>query len=497
MSYLYRFTDVKDWVSCMKNYKIRITRLLLNFACKAPYLFPKDFRWIAENYNDKSDYIIKKKNDDAKVKTVSLIDSDFFWKSMSFTFFVSIDEIAKIKKWKSKMSLRMDDERISSMIDPRSFDKDLGWVNIGLVRIDSECFTDDLNSFYMNSLYLNFAYISLSKYPSGLYAITFYVSLKDTVTDLIKLVKLPKMTHFVELTSLNIFSRKNRGVVLFDEYKHARGIIKDNVDKVCKEAWLFLRLIMEDMGIKKERGEVYSVSDMYLDQMAPYFQSPSKSNDTDELFIIPKFRHFLNHALSENQDESFIFDSDINHEGVDMTYMRACPRITLSEHDFFRLGFCSNVESHLAIVPLLLIVKKIDMLSRAINGLGFHKKETSLIKLHKKLFSVIHELQLIDGWLKALEKDLAYHLIAGYKDKADNIIAYQKNRVSDLKLVMSNFQSLSENRIQISNITYNKIYSLVVFCFIVIQVVLAAMAIDWERKNVWYTPLVVWIKNNL
>lgn len=78
MSYLYRFTDVKDWVSCMKNYKIRITRLLLNFACKAPYLFPKDFRWIAENYNDKSDYIIKKKNDDAKVKTVSLIDSDFF-----------------------------------------------------------------------------------------------------------------------------------------------------------------------------------------------------------------------------------------------------------------------------------------------------------------------------------------------------------------------------------------------------------------------------------
>ena len=118
-----------------------------------------------------------------------------------------------------------------------------------------------------------------------------------------------------------------------------------------------------------------------------------------------------------------------------------------------------------------------------------------MIKLHKGLFSVVHELQLIDGWLKALKVELPYRLLSGYKDESDAIIASQENRVAELQRVTRIFYSLSENRVQISNVRYNQIYSVVVFIFIFIQVFLAAMSIDWGRSNVWYSPIVTWLKS--
>ncbi|MFW5389280.1 hypothetical protein V1952_20585, partial [Yersinia sp. 2542 StPb PI] len=65
----------------------------------------------------------------------------------------------------------------------------------------------------------------------------------------------------------------------------------------------------------------------------------------------------------------------------------------------------------------------------------------------------------------------------------------------ELKGTIKIFYSLSENRIQISNVRYNQIYSIVVFIFVLIQVVLAAMTIDWGKNNAWYSTIITWVKS--
>ena len=477
------------------NYKDKLTRLLLDCAFKCPFLFPKHFRYLAKQYHSNSEYINKKKAAEPKYKEVSLFDSDFHWKAISFTMIVNNDELDSIKKWKEKASLNNFAEHSQKMLESGSFDREAGWVNIGIIRVDNETIIDDLNSIYMNSLYLDSVYISLVKYPAGLFAVTFYICLTDAATGLVKSVVPPKMTEFIRIKNLNIFSRKRNGTSLLMEYNFCESFIKGNKNKVHKEAWKLFDIVKNEMGIKKNRDDVYCVSDMYLDQVAPYFDRGSVRNNEDKLILLPKVRHFSDLKLSKNEDESFVFDNYFNIDDIDMTYMKICPQSTFDQHDNFKKSYCPNIESHLAIAPLLLIIKRIDKISNNINGLRLYNKKTSMIKLHKGLFSVVHELQLIDGWLKALKVELPYRLLSGYKDESDAIIASQENRVAELQRVTRIFYSLSENRVQISNVRYNQIYSVVVFIFIFIQVFLAAMSIDWGRSNVWYSPIVTWLKS--
>lgn len=347
----------------------------------------------------------------------------------------------------------------------------------------------------MNSPYLDSVYISLVKYPAGLFAVTFYIYLSDAATGLVNSVVPPKMTEFIRMNNLNIFSRKRIGTSLLMEYHFCESFIKENKNKVYKEAWRFFDIIKKEIGINKNRDDVYCVSDMYLDQVAPYFEKENVGNNKDKLILLPRVRHFSDLKLSKNEDESFVVNNYFNIDGIDMTYMKICPHSAFDEHDNFKKSYCSNIESHLAIAPLLLIIKRIDKLSNEINSLRLYNKKTSMIKLHKNLFSVAHELQLIDGWLKALKNELPYYLLAGYRDESDAIIASQENRVTELQRVTRTFYSLSENRIQISNVRYNQIYSVVVFIFIFIQVFLAAMSIDWGKSNVWYSSIVSWLKS--
>jgi len=477
------------------NYKSKLMVFLLDVAVKFPFLFSKDFKYLAEEFHSKSQYVTEKNSEKMKYSKVSLFDSDFFWKAISYTCLINSEELVELKKWKEKNSLHYSSHNISKILDTRSFDREGGWANIGLIRVDKENFTDDLNSIYMNSQYIDSVYISLKKYPAGLTALTFYILFKPEVTDLVKLVTPPKITDFVSFGDINIFSRKINSIYLSEEGNHCENFIKENIEKVYNESWALFNIISRSIGIKKNVNDVYCVNDMYLNQTAPYFDRNLSRAENNLLVILPKMRHFSDQKLSENTDESFIIDTYFNIKGIDMTYMKICNESEFDEHNNFMNKYCSNNESHLAVVPLLLLIKNIERLSNEISQLKLHNTKGSMVKLHKKLFSIVHELELIDGWIKYLKKDLPLSLVSGYKNRMDGIMQYQGGRVQELKSIVKTFYSLSENRVQISNLRYNKRYSIVVFGFIIIQVFLAAMTIDWGKVDAWYSPIIIWIKN--
>ena len=197
--------------------KYRLNMLLLDVAFRVPFLFTKTFQFYAKEYHSQSDYIINKKLEEPKYKKTSFLESNFYWKAISFTCLINSDELNKLKKWKEKQSLWFNSPTVSRLLDTRSFDREGGWVSIGLLRIGQENITDDLNSIYMNSPHLDSVYISLKKYPAGLSALTFYICFKPEVTELVKLVSTPKMTEFIRFSNLNFFSRRLTSVYLLDE----------------------------------------------------------------------------------------------------------------------------------------------------------------------------------------------------------------------------------------------------------------------------------------
>ncbi|CNE97386.1 hypothetical protein [Yersinia enterocolitica] len=478
----------------MKDFKNFFTKILFDIAYKFPFVFPKWIRYYSSEYHSNSDYVKEAKVRSCETKRASLFDYPAYWKAISFSFTLNKEELTKLKRWRKKVSLNNYNDFIYDKIDYTSFDRSKGYMHIGRIGINKEDITDEISPIYLKSNYLDSIFITLSKYGAGLSVITFYFYLNKEASNMINSISIPNMEYFVRLDSLNLFSRKNRSVCLTDKESFAKDCIKKNMMEVAKEGWDLLTVITSNMGIKKRRDDIYCVNDMYLDQNEPYFVKVASNNTSGESILIPRYHHFLDVGLSDNNDEHFIIDNHFNIDLVDMTYMKVCPESTFTEHNNFRFRYCANYESHLAITPVLLIIKRIDALNDLIDNAKLYNKNISMGKLHSSLFHVLHDIQMISGWLSTLKKDIPYSLLAGYYEISKRIIERQVDRVNELQLTVKTFYGLSENRIQVSNIRYNKIYSLVVFIFVIIQVLLAAMTIDWQKKGVWYTPLIEYLK---
>ncbi|CNK98460.1 Uncharacterised protein [Yersinia intermedia] len=357
----------------MNKYRAKYTRLLFDFVFKFQFIFPKSICFLATQYHSYSKLIKKVSSKKSNITSASLFESNFNWKGVSFTFFIDNDELKKVNKWKNKMSLRSSNKYTSEMLEPKSFDQDIGWVAIGMVNIDCDTIMDDFNSIYMNSSYLDSAYITVSKYSAGLSIITFYILLNENATKLVKSIKPPKLTEFVELNSFNIFSNKIKTITILNEGEYVKEYIKENMFNVSKEAWRFLSIIKDEMGIKKENSDIYCVSDINIKQSDPYFSNSSSGRvNQSEFILLSKKQSVFNYSLSENKSESFVFDSSFNVENIDMTYMKTCD-VNADKDD--ESIYCSNSQTHLAIVPLLLIRRKIDNLSNAINKLNLYNKK--------------------------------------------------------------------------------------------------------------------------
>ncbi|HFK8704363.1 TPA: hypothetical protein ACG2OO_004491, partial [Escherichia coli] len=81
-----------------------------------------------------------------------------------------------------------------------------------------------------------------------------------------------------------------------------------------------------------------------------------------------------------------------------------------------------------------------------------------------------------------------------YHESISSIIKKQNERVSELLELTKRFYTLSESRVQIENIKYSKKNSRLVLILVIVQIVLAAMTIDLDKKGQWYSPLVEYIK---
>ncbi|MGI8489950.1 hypothetical protein QWJ20_15640 [Pectobacterium sp. S5] len=469
--------------------KDKYTQVILDLAYKIPFVFPKIIGCYAKEYNSKSDYITNKKQEDNHIKLASLFESPFYWQGISFSVFLSSEELLYLRRWQNKHSVFMSSSNGSHIVS-KSFDQDNGWANVGFIRINQDTIMDDLFSVYTPNDFFSSINITLTKYSTGLSFLTFYISCNSQVTDLVSSISVPKMNYFVEFESFNVFSRKCHSISMMDYWHHADSIIRRNIINVKSSANELIKHLFNEIGIKKKESDMYCVLDMYADQVSPYFDdSVFSENHQDEHHVLfPKRNKFINSQLSDNSEDVFIENRYLNVSGVDYIYMKVAQRVN-------NAGVISNLNGYLSIIPVLLMSKKIDLISGYLNSAKLHNRKQSVEKVYESLYDISYQLHMILAWFKSSRRFFLFNMPESFRKNISNIISYQMSRVENLKEVSGEIYTLSNNRIQVSNIKYNKRYSAMVFVLVIIQIILAAMTIDWNKSDTWYSSVINWIKN--
>lgn len=480
----------------MKLNRRKITKKILDFAFKFPWLFPKHIQYHAKSFHSGSDFIKRKK--DAPETKISLLDGQPYWKALSFSFLINRSDLEKIKKWKVKRSVFPYGDVSRYNIIPKQFDNNNSYSNLGVINVNDQTFMDEMNAVYIDSEYLKTVNISLSTFPSGLSMITFYVRLNSDASNMINDVKVPAMNEFFELDSLNVFNKKRRGMSHLIESQHAKEYLDENMRQVYLKAWEVVFYLLNEMKIKKNKNELYCISDFYIDREPPYFIDKDREEQIDgDHIVIGRNRKYITENISDKKDESFIVSRYDYINEIDMAYIKTYPEHLLDKNYNFKNSYIMNCESHLSVTVFFLIDKKINILSSMIENIKPFDNKNNLAKLHQELFDILYELNSMKGWLVALDKSVLYNVLSEHRGYLKKSVKIMLDRVNGLHGTIKSIYSMSENRIQISNIKYNKRYSVIVFILVVIQIMLAAMTIKWSDQNTWYSSIIDWFKNTL
>ncbi|GEM_PF-5938010 len=470
----------------------KFTAFVLNVANKVPFIFPKVLSFYAKDYHSGSDYLREKRDEKPNIYYVSLFEAPFTWNAISFSMLMDSDELTKLKKWQEKRS-RFNSTRNGINIQSKSFDQEYGWVNIGFARINKKGSMDDLHPIFVESDCFDGVYITLTKYSAGLSCVTFYIALKESLTKRISNVSVSKLQYYVQLTHVNVYSKKSLSIILKDYWHHSEDILFGNISDIQKHALDFLKKLMRDIKIRKSSHELCCFYDIVIEQNTPYFDGHPR-NVRKHKILLSRHRKFIDAEFSEDKLKSFIGKSAHKIKDVDWIYLRVKPREILLANRKHEQKYLSNSGTHLSLAPFLLMNEKVNKISGYLNNLKLHNKNQSLEVMHKHLYSMSYELKLISAWLLSVRKNMNYHVPGEYSKTVDKITQINIERVSELNGIVSEVYSLSENRIQIKNIMYNKRYSFLVFLLVIVQIVLAAMTIDLNKKDAWYYPAIRMVK---
>lgn len=473
--------------------KKKITKVILDYAFKFPLLFPKHIQWHAKHHHSNSKQTNRYKKENSIDRKVSLLDNEPHWKSISFSFIFNDSELKKLDKWKIKKSIYLGENEFNYNLNIKQFDNNF-WSNIGTININKDSFIDNMNSLYIESPYLNSVAISLSCFSLGLSLVTFYIYLNPCATNLISNVKPPKMTEFVELESINIFNKKRKGLRINTINNYEKNYLENNIKIIFNDAWKLTSHLLNEMKVNKKKEESHNIVDMYIDKKPPYFNDKIES-DNNHHIIINKKQKFTNFNISGEIYDSFILNNYHSIKDIDIIYIKTQPQAEYENHNNFKNMYCSNYDSHLYISIFFLIDKKISLLSNSITKINPFDSKKKLPKLHENLFEIMYEFKIINSWLNTLKNNDHYHKSPEYKKSLNKITDKMINRVNTLHKTTNSIYSLSENRIQITNIKYNQRYSILIFILVITQIILAAMTIKWSDNNAWYTQYIIWIKD--
>lgn len=465
------------------------TASVLNVARYVPFIFPESVVYFSKEHNKKRDKNYLKS--DENIETISYFSGEFKWKAITLSSIITKSDVSIIEEKMDKLQVCYLPNRFSKLSETTIENHGCYSHTLGVFRVNSDPKFNDLGSLYLKSDYFSAVYLSIFKTPSGLFIITYYFYMAENATSLITDIDVSNLRLLKEFAGFNIYKRKNRTLNHVFKKAQATDIIENNLSMVLNEAKEIVGYIGDKICISPT--DFLCTSEFYKDQDEPYFTNQSEGFQSRNIAYVEP-RYFDVHEYSADCAEHF-FSTELYKKNIfDFSYLLCKRHERFEEFDDYTKRYYACYEKHMAFVPLYLIHRKITGLVSKISSVITIDKGSDLAKHHDVVYECLSQAETLKKWIKEIENDYKYSTDEEYHDSISSILTTQNERVNELLESAKMFYSLSENRVQVANIKYSKKNSIVVLILVIVQIFLAAMTIDFGKKDQWYSPLVEHIK---
>nr|ELR5225024.1 hypothetical protein [Providencia rettgeri] len=466
----------------MKLNKPKLTKFILNLACKAPMFFPKQITKHSKTISFINALSETLKAEADKTKKLSIFVGDFSWEHVSVSFLVDDYELKKINKWvcfNKKRSPAQDSSNSSS------FDQTISISDIGSISFNNNYNLKDFNPIYTECEYFDFVQIFLMRYSSGFSFITLKFNLNDTINELIRNISPPKVENYYEFNHFNFFSKKPFSLNIVNYSKLFNEVIVSEIKKVTDASKELSKLMLNNFGIKDKNKEIFTTLGFEVNRNSGCFNKVDETPDGG-YFLYPSNYSGLHSELSSNGKEAFIIDDAVKADDINMIYLNI---LNEKNNSILNLNDSYIADRYVSILSVFLIKNKLNGLSNRIWISNIYSKKKKFDKFHYEIFEIFQDIKMLKVWIEKLNNNFLF-TPKEYHSFVNQEMNSLRERLESLEKVVNDSYFISENRIQMENIKFSKFNSKLIIVLVLIQIFFAAMTIDFTKKDAWYAPIV-------
>ncbi|NDO83149.1 arylsulfatase regulator [Citrobacter sp. NCU1] len=460
--------------------KTLYTKYVFNCAYYCPALFPK---WLANEvkHRYKNNGNLRGGYNNENPKIVSFLNGEFNWYKTTLSFVIGKNELDKLAKWIVRYSRNSFNASRYDGINDVSSIFGSSYYNLGRISVNgSDRYNDSLKPLSSKTKYIDFIMLDLHKHGSDLFILTYEVYMAKEASNAIKNIHVDELVFDSEFDGLNFYSKKNSGFICLDRSWLASEIICEKFDDVFNDVRMILKELNDVIGISQHENSVVAVPEMCVDEGVDYFSSLNKQ-DVERAVEIGSYYpspylikddggYFLN--VYDNAKYSFdalYIYNKVNREdnnGYPEFYPPSNSRELIRDYSFG-----------------ILISYEISRLAKQVGDIVTDAHGNVLTQKHNEYFIFYMCSKKIESWLKAFSRNK--------NNEVNHLLEYQVEKCNELVSKTENLYRLSESRIQFDSIKYNKKNSKIIFWFVIIQIILAVLAIDIPKWKIWLS----WVLN--
>lgn len=466
----------------MKPIKAKYTEIVLLLARLIPWVFPKWLRFIAKSYSRKEQESIQHLyEEEDRIKSASLFDGSFTWKAISVVVKVDHDDLDSIRRWlKSNASLGdYNPERDDSAFESK-YDHGGGYRNLGWIHFHGENRLTSLLRMEEETEFCDSCYVSLSKYSYGINYLSLYFFLKESATGMVSSVDVREVKRYYAFASANPFSQQFRAIQHYDKRNLVEDLINENINKVCSDVVSMAKKILSLWRITKDESNLTLIADIFRDTNEPYFVEVDECEDDSHVHVCRRSLGFFDEKISSDSSEHFLSRYVVEKNDLDALFIKSKSLEEFDQFDNFAMNGLALYDSHIFISMLIDVARQQVDISEYANS-ALLKNSNKVEKNYDILFESTNQLESLRENILAIQKEIPYGCSESYSDSAKGIAKYRLNLADKLKVSIDRRLSGLNSEMQVQNLRFNRKYSLLVGILIIVQILLAALTIDWDK----------------
>lgn len=479
--------------------KIKLTHWILIFSSKFPWLVPSLLRLIGKDYGQQDSEVIREiYNKENHILTASMFEGDVSWKGISFVAEIGREDLGKVHRWMSGQQRA--GGFYSSAHENGIKSNDLigaSFNNLGFVSFDRATMFS-VGCISIAAQLPKNCYITFLRLKNGVFYISLYVNFYESVNSLVTDVDVRHVERYKVFQSFNPFSPKFAII----EHRDRRSVIENflyrKANGVVDEAKQAIQALLEVWGIKRKADEFSMVADFFREGVGSYFDdSPMLENDkTSTSVVVIKRRRgrFLTSPLSEDSSEEYIENYVPSQCGLDAIFLKSQVSLEIERFDRYDFKPIGITENYSYVAILAEIFSRFQNCTSKVSPVflsGNKKEERDL----KKLLDAGLELNVIEERLTAVEEGLHW-CEERYRNFTRTRIAGIRSYVSSFRKDVERRRDLNNGKLQVKNLIWMRRYSKMVFVFVLVQIALSLLNVDWTDAGRSKNPIYINLFHN-